>query len=177
MGAQEKQDADEALRRLEALIEALETHPDPAAGATARELVGLVIELHGLGLARLMAILAPAKEGATILARLAEDEHVRAMLLLHGLHPEDLETRVRRAAQKLRPHLGVHGLRLEVVEVANGAVRLRLHGAGAGIAAPLLWSLPREIEDVVFEAAPDAETVTIEGLDFASVTGAACAAE
>ena len=55
----------------------------------------------------------------------------------------------------------MHGLRLEVVEVANGAVRLRLHGAGAGIAAPLLWSLPREIEDVVFEAAPDAETVTI----------------
>ncbi len=177
MGAREKQDAERALRRLEELIEALETHPDPAAGATARELVGLVIELHGLGLAKLMALLAPAEGGPAIMARLVENEHVRAMLLLHGLHPEDLETRVRRAAERLRPHLGIHGLRLDVVDVANGAVRLRLAGAGTGLAAPLLWALPREIEDIIFEAAPDAGTVTIEGLDFASPGAAARAAE
>ena len=80
-----KRDADRAPARLEELIEALETHPGPA-GVTARELVALVLELHGLGLARLMAILAPAQGGALV-ERLIQDEHVRAMLLLHGLHP------------------------------------------------------------------------------------------
>ncbi len=177
MSTQDKQDAEKALARLEELIETLESHPDALAGANARELVALVIDLHGLGLAKLMAIVAPAEGGGQIVARLVEDEHVRAMLLLHGLHPEDMEARVRGAVERLRPHLGVHGLRLEVVDAANGDVRLRLSGPGASVASPLLWTLPGEIEQAIFEAAPDAETVRIEGLDFASAVPANRAAE
>jgi Fe-S cluster biogenesis protein NfuA len=100
------------------------------------------------------------------------------MLLLHGLHPDDLETRVRRAVDRLRPHLGVHGLRLDVVEIVSGTVRLRVHGSGAAtIKAPLLWTLPGEIEDAVVEAAPDVEKVLIDGLDCLGVAAAVRAAE
>jgi Fe-S cluster biogenesis protein NfuA len=107
-----------------------------------------------------------------------ENEQVQAMLLLHGLHPDDLETRVRRAVDRLRPHLGVHGLRLHVVEIASGIVRLRLHGSGAAaIKAPLLWTLPGEIEGAVVEAAPDVEKVLIDGLDLAEPAAEVRAAE
>ena len=116
-----------------------------------------MLELHGLGLAKLMAILAPAQGGAPVVERLVQDEHVRAMLLLHGLHPEDLETRVRRAVDRLRPHLGVHGLRLDLEGVSRGIVRLRLSGLEPRTPSPLLWSLPAEIEQAIFEAAPDTE--------------------
>jgi hypothetical protein len=134
--------------RLEELIRALDAHTNPAAKETARELLTLVLDLHGMGLAKLMGIATTAEGGTAILARLVDDEQVRAMLLLHGLHPDDLKTRVRRAVDRLRPHLGVHGLRLDVVEIASGTVRLRLHGSGAAtIKAPLLWTLPGEIED------------------------------
>jgi hypothetical protein len=157
----------QSLRRLEELILALNAYPDPAASEPARELVSLVLDLHGIGLARLMAIVAKAdREGAT-LAQLVEDEKVRAMLLLHGLHPDDMETRVRRAVERLRPHLGVHGLRVEVSEIVNGTVRLRVWGADSpGLKAPLLWSLPGEIETAIVEAAPDVEEIAIEGLGF-----------
>ena len=175
-GRGDKEDADRALARLEELIEALETHPGPA-GATARELVALVLELHGLGLARLMAILAPAQGVAPVVERLVQDEHVRAMLLLHGLHPEDLETRVRRAVERLRPHLGVHGLRLDLEDVSKGVVRLRLCGLEPRTPSPLSWSLPAEIEQAIFEAAPDTEKVLIEGLDFPSAASSSRAAE
>ena len=75
-------------------------------------------------------------------------------------------TRVRRAVERLTPHLGVHGLRLDLVEIAGGQVRLRLSDSGAGtIQKPLLWALPREIEDAIVEAAPDAEHISIDGLD------------
>ena len=53
---------------------------DPAAAAPARELVSLILDLHGIGLARLLAVIARSDEGATLLARLIEDEQVRAML-------------------------------------------------------------------------------------------------
>ena len=157
----------QAARRLGDLIEALDEHPDPSASGPARELVALVLDLHALGLARLMAILGKAEHSEATMAQLLQDDHVRAMLLLHGLHPQDMETRVWAAVERLRPHLGVHGLRVDVVEVAGGAVRLRINGANAGIRAPLLWTLPAEIEDAIVEAAPDAERIVIEGLAFA----------
>ncbi len=171
----DKRDADRARARLEELIEALETHPGPA-GATARELVALVLELHGLGLAKLMEIRAPAQGGALV-ERLIQDEHVRAMLLLHGLHPEDLETRVRRAVERLRPHLGVHGLRVDLDDVSKGVVRLRLSGVEPRTPSPLVWNLPAEIEQAIFEAAPDTEKVTIEGLDLPGKAAISRAAE
>jgi hypothetical protein len=156
----------QALRRVEELIRTLDTYPDPTASETARELLALVLDLHGIGLAKLMGIVTAADGGTSILARLVEDEPVQAMLLLHGLHPDDLETRVRRAVDRLRPHLGIYGLRLDVVEIVSGTVRLRLHGSGAAaIKAPLLCTLPGEIEDAVVEAAPDLDKILIDGLD------------
>jgi hypothetical protein len=162
----EKREHEATLRRLEQLIAALDQHPDPAARNPARELVELVLDLHGAGLAKLVAIVTAADGGATILARLTEDDQVRSLLLLHGLHPDDLEARVRKAVDRLRPHLGIHGLRLEVAEIASGIVRLRVHQSSSlAVSAPLLWSLPGEIEDAIIEAAPDIENVVIEGLD------------
>jgi Fe-S cluster biogenesis protein NfuA len=172
------EDPQQALHRLEELIRALDAHPDPSAKETARELLAVVLDLHGIGLAKLMGIVTTADGGTAILARLVENEQVQAMLLLHGLHPDDLETRVRRAVDRLRPHLGVHGLRLDVVEIASGTVRLRLHGSGgATIKAPLLWTLPGEIEGAVVEAAPDVEKILIDGLDLAEPTAEVRAAE
>ncbi len=165
MSARHGEEPQQALNRLGELIRALDAHHGTAAKETARELLALVLDLHGIGLAKLMGIVTAAEGGTAILARLVENEQVQAMLLLHGLHPDDLETRVRRVVDRLRPHLGVHGLRLDVVEIASGTVRLRLHGSGAAsITAPLLWTLPREIEDAVLEAAPDVEKIMIDGL-------------
>ena len=166
MAADEGDEVRQAARRIETLIAVLEKHPDREASVAARELVTLVLDLHALGLARLMTVLAQADSGGAITERLMQEDAVRGMLLLHGLHPEEMEVRVRRAVERLRPHLGVHGLRLEVAEVADGAVRLRVDAVDVAIKPPLLWTLPAEIENAVIEAAPDVERVIIEGLDF-----------
>jgi hypothetical protein len=79
---------------------------------------------------------------------------------------------------RLRPHLGVHGLRLEVVQIEKGIARLRVHQSGGiAVKASLLWTLPSEIEDAVIEAAPDIENVVIEGLDAPGTVAIAGAAE
>src|ERR1700738_817466 len=176
MSGEKKREQEASLRRIEQLISALDEHPDLAARNSARELVELVLDLHGVGLAKLLAIVAAAEGGTTILARLAEDDQVKSLLLLHGLHPDDLETRIRKAVDRLGPHLGVHGLRLEVVEIAQGIARLRVYQSGSvAVNAPLLWSLPSEIEDAIIEAAPDIENVVIEGLDMPGTVAGASA--
>jgi Fe-S cluster biogenesis protein NfuA len=178
MSSLDKQGLHQSLRRLEELIGVLEAQPEAAASESARELISLILNLHGLGLAKLMAILTKAEGGATTIAQLIEDDQVRAMLLLHGLHPDDLETRVHRAVDRLRPHLGVHGLRLEILEIARGVVQLRLKvTGGAAVKASTLWTLPGEIEDAIVEAAPDVDRVVIEGLDLRSGVAAVNAGE
>lgn len=163
MSNDEKRDVDAALRHLEELIEKLDQLDDPAGRGPARELVEVILDLHGVALARLMSVVASADGGSTILARLAEDDRVRPLLLLHGLHPEDLETRVRRAAERLTPYLGVQGLRLEVAQIANGTARLRvLPSDGATVELSLLLTLPVDIERAIIDAAPDLDGVVVD---------------
>ncbi len=54
---------------------------------------------------------------------------VASMLLLHGLHPDDIETRVRRGIEKVRPYLQSHGGDVELASVRDGIVRLVLRGS------------------------------------------------
>jgi hypothetical protein len=154
----------QALERVQELIAALEALPDPATAAPARELVQLVLDLHGSGLARMLEIIADAGNGPVLLERLALDEQVKGLLLLHGLHPEDLEARVQQAVERLRPHLAVMGVSVQAALIVEGAVRLELHCGGNGHAPLPAEALRREIEDAIFDAAPDVAGIAIEGL-------------
>ena len=60
MATAERQELNQALRRLEQLVGVLETNPEQAVTQSARELVSLVLNLHGIGLAKLLAILTEA---------------------------------------------------------------------------------------------------------------------
>lgn len=152
-----------ALRRVEALIAALDRIADPAAREPARELLELVLEMHTLGLARIIAIVADAPGGASLLDRLAEDPPARAILLLHGLHPQEAEARIRAALDRLRPDWALRGIGVRLREVAGGAARLTASAGGNG---PIdAASLRAEIEAALVEAAPDLDKIIIEGLD------------
>ena len=154
---------DASLRRAEALIADLDRIADPAAREPARELLELVLELHTLGLARIVAIVAGAPGGAPLLDRLAEDPQARAILLLHGLHPQEAETRIRAALDRLRPDWVLRGIGVRLREVAGGAARVF---ATAGASGPVdTAALRSEIEAAIVEAAPDLDDIVIEGLD------------
>src|SRR2546421_6044964 len=79
------------MQRVEALVAAVEQGKDPAARLAAQDLVPTLLDVHAAALARLLEFLPEAGLDAC-----AADELVSHVLLLHGLHPWDLETRVRR---------------------------------------------------------------------------------
>ena len=56
---------------------------------------------------------------------------IASLLILHGLHPDDFATRVRKALIRVRPYLGSHGGDVELLEAddATGVVRLRMAGS------------------------------------------------
>jgi Fe-S cluster biogenesis protein NfuA len=158
----------EDLARIEKLIGALE-ELDPAAREPARALLEVVLDLHGAGLKRVIELIDEAPGGALLLERMAADERVEALLLLHGLHPDDLQTRIHQVLERLHPHVGVHGLSLETVAVSEEAVRIRIHGDVRGKGAKLK-GLREELETAVLEAAPEVARVEIDGLDDLNAT-------
>jgi Fe-S cluster biogenesis protein NfuA len=146
------------LQRLEALLQQVERWPDPAAQAHLREIVQAVLDLHRAGLERMLERL-----DASVINACAGDEVVAGMLLLHGLHPLDLETRVRRALEEVRPALRGHGGDVELLEVRDGVVRLRLEGNCHGCPSSSA-TMRQTVEEAIVGKAPDALAVEVEGL-------------
>jgi Fe-S cluster biogenesis protein NfuA/nitrite reductase/ring-hydroxylating ferredoxin subunit len=129
----------------------------------AEELVRLVADLYGGGLERLLDImydLGRLDDG--VLAALADDELVSSLLLVHGLHPYDVRTRVERALESVRPYLGTHGGNVELIDVSDdGVVRLRLLGSCDGCPSSSA-TLSLAVEGAVEAAAPEVTAIEVE---------------
>jgi Fe-S cluster biogenesis protein NfuA len=129
----------------------------PAVRGKAEELVRLLMQLYGAGLDRILTAVDDAGQGVAgpIFARLAADDLVASLLVLHDLHPLDLETRVGRALDHVRPHLGSHGGDVKLLGVEDGVVLLRLEGKAS--------TVKQAIEKAIQEAAPEIVRIEVEG--------------
>ena len=124
-----------SLRRIDDLVGDLDRIADPVARERSRELLQTVLDLHGLALARITALAARTPAGGELLERFGEDPVARAVLLLYGLHPEDLETRVRKAAARLEPVLARHGANAEIDVRPGRRAVVRIAGSREALAA------------------------------------------
>jgi hypothetical protein len=113
--------------RVEELLAVLRSAGDAAAPA-AEELVRILLGLYGDGLSHIMGALREEGDaGAAVLSRLLSDPLVESLLLLHDLHPLDVDTRIQRALDRVRPYLGSHAGGVEYLGVTDdGVAHLRL---------------------------------------------------
>jgi Fe-S cluster biogenesis protein NfuA/nitrite reductase/ring-hydroxylating ferredoxin subunit len=148
--------------RIEVLLEAAS-----AGGRVAREraeeLVRLVVDLYGAGLERLLEIVhASGRLDDELLDRLADDELVASLLAVHGLHPDDVDTRVARALEGVRPYLGSHGGDVELLGVTDdGVVRLRMLGSCDGCPSSSV-TLTLAVETAIQQAVPEVTGLDVE---------------
>jgi Fe-S cluster biogenesis protein NfuA/nitrite reductase/ring-hydroxylating ferredoxin subunit len=153
----------ERISRMETLLEELETLADPNARSKAAEMAQVLLELYGEGLARMMEVIAQGQERERIFEAFAGDELVSHLLLLHGLHPLDVQTRIVRALEEVRPYLQSHGGNVEFLGVKEGVARLRMQGSCSGCPSSTM-TLKLAIEEAILKAAPDLEGIEAEGV-------------
>jgi Fe-S cluster biogenesis protein NfuA len=152
------------IERVASLIREVEGYPDPEARARTQELLETVIELHGAAIERILEKLAAAGEqGLALNEALAGDDLVASTMLLHGLHPLDLETRIRQALDQVRPLLRSHGGNVELLGLSGGVARLRMLGSCDGCPSSAM-TLKVAIEEAIFEKAPDVTAILVEGM-------------
>lgn len=151
----------EKLRRLGVLVGELDQMPGGGSKVAARELVQLLMEIHGEGLERMMeTIFDSGAPGATLIDRLGQDPIVRNLLLLYSLHPDDLETRVVKALDMAGRRLRKFDAEVELVSIQDGAIQIRLRTTGHGCGSTTK-NLKAIVEEAVYDQAPDLTSVMI----------------
>jgi hypothetical protein len=151
------------MQRIEELIAAIQEHANPVVRASAVELVRTLLDIHRAGLEQTLGqILRQGEPGQAILNELLQNDLVSRLLLLHGLHPVDLQTRLQRALDPLRARLRTLSSDVELISATHEAVELRVRGGSDDV--------HRLLEDAILAVAPDVLRIEFFDAD-ASVSG------
>jgi Fe-S cluster biogenesis protein NfuA len=166
-----EKDFRERVQQMAALAADLENISDDKIRASAKELIHLLMELHGAGLEKIMeTVFAAGEPGASMIDKLSREPLVSSLLVLHGLHPDDVETRVAAAVEVLRPRLRKQNAEVELLDASEAVVRVRVT-PGAHSCGSTTSTLRTSVEEAVYEAAPEVGALVIEGLEEKSASG------
>lgn len=149
-------------RRLQELLARAERIPNESARALVYESLQSLLAFYGDGLGQLLKLVKESPSGNDVLERLAADPLVSGVLLIHGLHPVALETRLHAALDKLRPYFKSHGGNVELVSLENDFARLRLQGTCKTCPSSSV-TLELAVRRALEEACPDLAGFAVDG--------------
>lgn len=142
-------EAREHVARAEALLSGLDALTDPAVRTQVTDALHALVTLYGECLARMVQ-----HADGPVADALAADELVGHLLLVHDVHPDPVETRVRRAVREAGGRSGA-----ELLGVEGAVARVRLPATGCGSSAE---GVRKAVEDAVAWVAPEIERVETE---------------
>lgn len=152
-------------------IRELDEVADPAIRTRVKVLIQSLMEMHSAGFEKVLEIIFDSGDsGQKLIDQLGRDPLVGSLLVLYGLHPEDIETRVAKSIERVRPQLRKQGSEVELVRNEAGMVRLHVHVEGH-VCGSTTTAIKTSLEDAIYEMAPDISSLEIEGLEGKPATG------
>lgn len=150
----------DAAATVERLLADAELLPNPHARALARALAAALVDLVGAGMTRVIDIAGPS-----VARQLADDELVGSLLVLAGMHPDDVAARAAKALAAATAELASLGVEVDaahgVVGEGDGdGVRVRLSAVRGAV--PDAARVQAMVEAIVIGRAPDCEVVVVE---------------
>jgi Fe-S cluster biogenesis protein NfuA/nitrite reductase/ring-hydroxylating ferredoxin subunit len=147
-------------QKIQEFVEKIGELPDPTARRMLQECLESVLGFYGRGLERIMELL--GESDAKAHDALLNDPGVRGLLLIHGLHPVPLETRLHEALAKVRPYMESHGGNVELLSLENDFAKLRLVGHCRTCPSSTV-TLELAVRAAIEEACPDLQGFEVEG--------------
>jgi Fe-S cluster biogenesis protein NfuA/nitrite reductase/ring-hydroxylating ferredoxin subunit len=149
--------------RIQQLLEQIESVPSPSTRELIHEFMEATLGFYGQGLARILQVASESgPDGQKVFQHLIKDKVVRGLLLIHDLHPSNLETRLLDALEEVRPYLQSHGGNVELISLTGQAATLRLQGTCKSCASSAV-TLELAIRHAIEEACPDLAGFEVEG--------------
>jgi Fe-S cluster biogenesis protein NfuA len=159
-----QKEVESQIESIDKMVRALEDAKDPVLRANAKDLVQALMALHGACLERMLEVVGhSAESGKSIIDTFARDGVVKSVLLLYGLHPVDVKTRVLEALEKMRPSMRLHAGTVSFVGIDEvGMVTLRMEGKSEGCGSSAS-ALKQAVEQAIYDSAPDISGIIMEG--------------
>ena len=151
---------DDQAQRIQDLIEHIEALPDANTRELMQECLQEMLALHGTGLERILKLVST---NANVRDVLINDDIVRGLLLIHGLHPVPLEARMHQALDKVLPYIHSHGGNVELVSLDDGIAKLRLQGTCKTCTASTI-TLELAVKGAIAKFCPDLLGMEVEGI-------------
>ncbi len=140
------------LQRLDELVREFDALPYPEVREKAFEMLQAIDTIHRVGIGQLLAYI--HQQGhIDLVLRGAHDPFINTVLQLYDFLPTDDRTQVETALEMIRPYIHSHGGAVEVLDVDEGIVHLRLTGHCYGCAGSTA-TLTRGIEKALRENYP-----------------------
>ncbi len=158
----EEMELDEAFVRMGQIIDELEAIDDEPVKEMVFELLDWVDAFHREAIGRVAGLLPLETLGS-----LREDPVVDRLLETYvdeEEEPEDLAATLEDALDEIRPYLHSHGGEMEVLDVSDGVVRLRLMGSCDGCPSSTL-TLTQGVEKILRERWPSFRGIEVEGVE------------
>jgi Fe-S cluster biogenesis protein NfuA/nitrite reductase/ring-hydroxylating ferredoxin subunit/phenylpyruvate tautomerase PptA (4-oxalocrotonate tautomerase family) len=152
-------DPEQLIARVQELTGRLEDLDDEDCRNLAEELTSAIVQMYGAGLERIVELI----EDEETRDRLAADELVAGLLMIHDLYPVPIEERVAQALDTVRPYMESHGGNVELLGIEDGIARLRLEGSCKSCRASSS-TLELAVRQALQEAAPDLLGMDVEGV-------------
>lgn len=130
------------------------------ARAKALALKSALEEFHKLGLTKIVRRLKEDPRGKELLFELVDDPAVHTLFAMHGLVRADLQTRVGRVIEMVRPTMQSHGGDVSLVDVRDNRVFVRLSGSCNGCSMSSV-TLRNTVEESLREHVPEIEGVEV----------------
>jgi len=168
-----QKEVESQIESIDKMVRAFEEAKDPVLRANAKELVQALMTLHGACLERILEVIGQSGEsGKSIIDTFARDGVVKSVLLLYGLHPIDVKTRILEVLEKMRSSLRSSARTVSFVGIDDaGMVTLRIEGKSEGCGSSDS-ALKQAVEQAIYEAAPDISGIVMEGfVEKTSTTG------
>ncbi|PTQ55715.1 MAG: Nitrogen-fixing NifU, C-terminal:Rieske [2Fe-2S] region [Candidatus Carbobacillus altaicus] len=109
---------------------------------------------HAHALRRLVRHVRQDEQGKALLYDALDIPAVYALFLMHGIIKQTVQVRVALALEEIRPYLHGHGGDVEIVEVAEPVVYVRLHGACSGCSLSSV-TLKNAVEEAIRSRVPE----------------------
>ncbi len=136
----------------------------------ALDLKAAIEEFHKVGLTKIVKTLKQDPQGKELLFSLVDDPSVYALFSMHGLVRADLRTQVSRVLEMVRPYMQSHGGDVELVDVRDKIVFVRLAGNCNGCSMSSV-TLRNTVEESLREHVPEIEKVEVDPTDPAASSG------
>ena len=115
---------------------------------------------HKAGLTQIVRTLKADPRGMELLLELVDDPNVYALFAMHGIVKADLRTRVARVVETVRPYTQSHGGDVELVDVRDGTVYVRMAGACNGCSMSAV-TLRNGVEEALREQCPEVTAIEV----------------